>query len=66
MAIADTRHLRYDCRENDNHFLMVMEDGDLDELHIGDELKCSWTVIGFRDLQRGLALAGYTLQPIQP
>ena len=54
--------LRYDCRENENHFYMNFVDGKLDELLFGNELEREWVVIGFSDLVNGLEKAGYRVE----
>lgn len=51
--------VRYDCTENDNHLILSLNDGELDEIQVGDVLEKSWTVIGYNDLRRALQSVGY-------
>lgn len=50
---------RYDCTENDNHLYIHCEQGEIDEILVGDPLEKDWTVIGFKDLKAALASQGY-------
>lgn len=52
---------QYDFTENDNHIHLVLEDGQLDELWVGDGLNEQHTVIGFEDLRAALESIGYTI-----
>jgi len=58
-----TEKIIYNCEENDNTIKVFLEDGDLDEIHIGCELlpHDGYSVIGFKDLSKALGLAGYEI-----
>jgi len=55
------RSVRYDCTANDNHFIVYLVDGKLEELHFGYSLTHGWVVIDVSDLRAGLKKAGYKL-----
>lgn len=51
----------YRCKENNNHFVIILKDGIPEEIYIGDSLEKEWTIIGFNDLKRGFEKTGFTI-----
>lgn len=62
--VGTTRY-RHNCAENDNHLVVVLEDGELDELEVGDVLEKSRTVIGAKDLREALLRSGYDIARVE-
>ena len=60
MSKVGTGLARFNCTENDNYFIIVVEDGELDEVQVGTPLKKDGrTIIGAADLRAGLRMAGF-------
>ena len=52
---------KFYCEENDNNFILIINDDELDEIHVGNALDKSWVVLGIGDLQKGLKEVGYSI-----
>lgn len=52
---------KFYCKDNDNNFILIIEDGELDEIQVGDCLGNNWIVLGINDLEFGLKKIGYSI-----
>ena len=55
--------VEYYCKENDNAIMIQLEDGELDEICVGcrDLPTYGFSVVGRKDLDKALGLAGYKI-----
>lgn len=49
--------VKYKCKENDCEIILFLNDGKIDELHIGVRGEREWTVIGYKDLKKAIKKA---------
>jgi len=51
------KKVKYKCKENDALINFYLEYGKIDEVHIKIKGEVAWTVIGYKDLKKGIKKA---------
>ena len=63
----ERKKIEYDCEENDNTIITVIENSVFDEMQVGCKFAPSagWIVIGVKDLYNALRKDGYEVRRIE-